>query len=171
MSVVAIKINKTEITIASDTQTTSNGHMKFDGSQNLQHICKLEKFGDIIIGSVGSAKTIQLMGMFLETNKLKTPEERELVRFFKEFESWLKKETGDNEGINNNAFIVVFKNKAFYFDSFYIREIIDYWAIGSGSIWALPTLEMGHSVETAVEMACKFDLYCSSPVKTIKKKI
>jgi hypothetical protein len=99
MAVVAIKINKTETIIIANNPQNFLNYMKFDGSQNLQHIYKLKKFGDIIIGTVGDAKTIQLMGMFLETNKLNVFEERELARFVKEFRSWLKK-TGDNKEKN-----------------------------------------------------------------------
>lgn len=92
MSLVAIYINKTETILISDNAQTILDYLKCDNSQNLQDICKLEKFGDIIIGSsVGNLKTIQLAGMFIETNKLNVFKERDLDRFFIEFKSLLKK--------------------------------------------------------------------------------
>jgi ATP-dependent protease HslVU (ClpYQ) peptidase subunit len=166
MSVIAVKIESDKILIGSDSQTTRGDYMKYivePGGKS----CKLQQFEDLIVGAVGMAKTIQLMGLFLETNKLKNSSEIEVVRFFKSFEDWLKKEVGDGD-ISHSSFLIVKDNRVLEFSDYYVREIQDYWAIGSGSVWALPVLSLGYSLPEALEAACKLDLYCSGPIKIIE---
>lgn len=171
MSVIAVKITKNEIIIGSDTQATKSGYMKFDATQNGQTLCKLEQFENLIIGAVGDSRMIRLMPLFLITNKLGNATEMEIVRFFHKFESWLKIEISVNIDISKNAFLVVFENKVFEFQNYFIREIKEFWAMGSGAKWALPALELGADVKKAVEVACKFDLYCSGEPKILTIKI
>lgn len=166
MSVIAVKIESDRILIGSDTQTTRGDFMKYNTGPETGS-CKLQQFDDLIIGSVGSAKTIRLLGLFLETNKLKDSSEIEIVRFFKSFEDWLRKETGDGN-ISRNEFLIVKDSRALEFSNYYIQEIQDYWSIGSGSIWALPVLALGYSLQEALDAACKLDLYCSGPIKIIE---
>lgn len=168
MSVIAVKITEKEIVIGADTQTTHGYYMKSDKTQGGQAMGKIYNFGDTILGSVGSAMTLQLFCLFLETNKLKNGTEREIVRLFKEFETWMKKEADSNYRLCNNHFFVVADKKVFLFNDYYVKEIHDFWSIGSGSIWALPALELGATVKKAVEVACKFDLYCSGEPEIIK---
>jgi hypothetical protein len=48
-----------------------------------------------------------------------------------------------------------------------MEEIEDFGAIGSGTFLALATLELGNDTKKAVEIAKKFDLYCSGRTETI----
>jgi len=166
MSIISVRKENNKITIASDSQTTL-GIMKFDNSQNGKSISKLEQFDDLIIGSVGYTKMIGLISLFLETNKLKVANEREVLRFFRAFETWAKKESDEKVEFNQNTFLLIFENKIFEFQNYCIREIFDFWAIGSGSCWALTALYLGSDVKKSVEVACEFDLYCGGKINEL----
>jgi ATP-dependent protease HslVU (ClpYQ) peptidase subunit len=125
------------------------------------------EFDDLIIGSAGSCAIFNLLPIFLETNKLASNSQNDIIRFFKSYEDWLKKETSD-KSLNTNDFIIIKDRKAFKFSNYYLAEITDYWAIGSGLTWALSVLALDMSVEKALEAGCKLDLYCSKPIKIIE---
>jgi ATP-dependent protease HslVU (ClpYQ) peptidase subunit len=165
MSVIAVKITKEKIQIASDSQTT----------QNYQKIIKTEKsttklmqFDDCVVGTCGYTKTNQLLALFFETNKIKDNSEREIIRFFKSFEDWLLKETNDKDGLTQNQFLLIKDKRVFQFYDYFLEEITDCYAIGSGTYWALTALQLGADVKKAVEIACQNDLYCHAPVKLIE---
>jgi ATP-dependent protease HslVU (ClpYQ) peptidase subunit len=162
MSVIAIKVTDKQIVIGSDTQVTHYGVFKSNDDD-----AKLLQFDDLIIGSAGSCKVFNLLPIFLETNKLKSNSDSDIIRFFKNYESWLKKET-NVDSIHGNNFLIVKDKKAFEFSNYYLREITDYWAIGSGLPWALAILALDMTVEKALEASCKLDLYCSKPIKIIE---
>lgn len=158
MSIITVQITSLEIQMACDTQATS-GSMKYN--QRPKDYCKIQQFDDVVIGVVGSIKQAQMLSIFMDTNKIKNSEEIEIIRFFKAFESWLKNNIAADMTLNDCDFFIIIEKKVFLFSNFYIREIKDFWAIGSGCIWALPALELGADAKKAVEVACKFDLYCS----------
>jgi hypothetical protein len=61
-------------------------------------------------------------------------------------------------------FILIFKKKAFNFDDYYLREVVDYCAIGSGSDAAMGAMSLGHSAKDGAKAACNTNVYCSEPI-------
>lgn len=162
MTVIAVKVEEDKVTIASDSQTTYGyrKHIK-------ENTTKLTRISDdFIVGSSGLAKVNQLLELFCETVKPKNNSNREIIRFFKSFEAWLDKEASSK--LDTNNFLFILDKKVFHFDEYYLLEIKDYYAIGSGSDYALVALELGQSAERAVQSACKLDIFCNEPVKTFE---
>lgn len=164
--IVAKRINNKTIEIGCDTQITTGWYMKEDWGD--RGFSKIEKFDNVTIGAVGDARSIRYLTMFCETNKIKNATEREIVRFFYSYEKWIKENTTTLFQIEGCSFILVMENKILTFNNFLVSEIKDFYAIGSGKKWALPALELGASTEKAIEIACKYDLFCSGEAKIFK---
>lgn len=41
----------------------------------------------------------------------------------------------------------------------------DFWAVGSGSAWAIAAMELGMSPKDAVKLACKYDVSSNEPIE------
>jgi len=161
MSVVCCRIKEDCIEVASDSiivfgSTQDKGKDKFS---------KLIEVNNIIIGSVGSAAECSMLQIFANTRKPSSSTEKGILEFMVEFAEWKKGKT-DKYEIENN-FIIVFEKHVFQINSFFVKEIEKYDAIGAGMDYALAALYLGHDVETAVEVACELSIYCEKPVKKL----
>jgi ATP-dependent protease HslVU (ClpYQ) peptidase subunit len=161
MSIIAVKVNKDKIKIASDSQSTR-------GFEKENADTKIIQSDDLIVGCVGLTKVRYLLELFLETNKLKDNSEREVARFFNEFDKWLRIETNGSVNFQNNEFLLIKNKKVMYFNNFEIEEVKTFYCIGSGRIWAFTALELGADIEKAIRIACDYSLYCSGAVKLIE---
>jgi len=164
MSIVCCRVTEDKIEMASDsilvrgwTQNKSND--KF---------AKMSEVNGMIIGGVGFAEETSLFQIFCETRKPGAATESSLVNFISEFADW-KNSKMERYKIENE-YIIVVENKAFYIQSFFVKEIMAYEAIGAGMDFALAALYFGKSVPEAVSAACELSVYCEKPINFIERK-
>lgn len=162
MSVVACRINEKDIEISSDSIivygiTQEKGKDKFS---------KLVQVNDLVIGCCGSAGEGGLLQIFALTHKPLGPTERDVLIFMSEFAEWKKKQTDKYE--LENQYIIIANGHAFEFESFFIREITKFHAIGAGRDFALATMHLGNDTIKAVDTACELCVYCEKPIVTFR---
>lgn len=159
MSVVAVKITENEITIGADSIIVSGW------TQEKDKLAKLIQVNDLVIGDVGSAQEGALFFLFCKTRKPREASTDAIIEFMSDFQDWLDKKIGENK--IGNQYIIVFNKKVFNVEGFYVKEVVDYSAIGAGMDFAITCLALGHSVEKAIEMSCHFSIYCELPANII----
>lgn len=162
MSIIAVKINKDTIDIASDSIMVIND---FAQNRSTNKYTKLIETNNLIIGSAGTAQESSLLWVFCNTHKPEQATESSLISFFAEFSDWKNNKTGSSA--LENEYIIIVDKKVFSVYNFFVEEIFNYTAIGAGMYFALAALHLGHTVQKAVETACELSLYCEPPIKAI----
>ena len=162
MSIVAVKVKDGKITLGADSILVC-GY-----TQEKREDAKLFKVSDrLMFGAVGMAKDGALLKMFAVSREPKSNSDEDILDFMQEFSEW-KKKKGDAGSLGDSLYIIVFNNKAFHFNDYYIREIVDYDAIGAGMTYALAALYLGSDVRKAIETACELNIYCEKPINTLE---
>ena len=162
MSVVAVRIHKTKITIGADSVLTS-GHV-----QEKDKFAKLIKINNLIIGQSGQSRDFTLLTLFAKNHEPREATEFDIVEYLTEYISWCKKKIDNDYKINSNFFII-FKKKVFSFDAdFQIKEVKTFDAIGVGREFALSAMYLGSSVSNAVKISCEFSAFCREPINIIE---
>lgn len=162
MSVVAVKIYDDKIVIGSDNQWTLGYSEK--ETKDADKPIKLFKIDNITFGAAWNAKDAIAMKQYLQEQ---TPKWLNNVRwyydFFQSFYEWAEKKW---LGIDKteSVYIFVAEGKVFQIMDFFVDEIHDFYAIGSGASKAMIGLHLWHTVEEALLATCKYDLYCHDPV-------
>ena len=172
MTVIACKVNKGFIEIASDTQTTwgrnkypthdlTDNHVKANG--------KVFQVNGITIGCAGTVAHIGLLQIFCKTHLPKEMNKDSIMDWLIEFKEWAnsKAKIGFND-IEVHGIIVKDKKAFTFFDHMESFEIKNFTAIGSGMFLALGAMESGATVQKAVEAAIKYDLFCGGTVNYLK---
>jgi len=161
MSIVCCRVEDKEISIASDSITVRGWTQEKDRNNHT----KLFKVEDIIIGGVGYCEETSLLQIFCRTTRPSEAKESDLLTFLENFSEWKNKRTKKYD--IQNSYIMAVKGHAFYIQSFFIKEILTYDAIGAGADYALSALYLGSDVEKAVETACELSVLCEKPIKKI----
>jgi len=162
MSVVAVRKEKSKITIGADSIRISGW-----GTQEKDKLAKLFQVGkETVLGAVGNAAVNALCREFLENHLPKTNTEYGWTMLMQDFASHLS-EMKSGPKFEESAFIVVYKDKIFFLAGYFVREIKDYYAIGAGADYALAALYLGASVEKAIKTACELSIFCEEPVNVI----
>lgn len=162
MSVVAIK------KVDGKWQAAADAIMVRWCTQNKEKDAKLNRVGEFIVGTAGSAGIGNLMFEYLSNHQPKTNNRDGWVRFMADFEKHIKAINTDLK--NENVFLIIWKNKAWHLTSkFYVDEVKSFEAIGAGMDFALAALHLGHNPATAVGVACDLSIYCERPIKTLKE--
>tara|TARA_R110002020_G_scaffold138469_7_gene308594 strand:- start:51831 stop:52325 length:495 start_codon:yes stop_codon:yes gene_type:complete len=161
MSVVAVKVTKEKIVIGADSILVSHGT-----TQEKDKFAKLNKVNDIIVGDVGDAQEGGLFLMFCRTRKPREASIEAIIEFMSEFQDWMKSKTDESK--LTNEYILIIDKKAFLVEGFFVKEIIDYTAIGAGMDFALSALYLGNSVEESIKAACHLSVYCEEPINIIE---
>ena len=156
MSVVAVKVTNKKITIGADSI------IAFGWTQEKDKLAKLEEVNGMIIGSVGVAQEGALFRVFCRTRKQRAADVESIVDFMSDFQDWLKNKIDDST--IENGYILVFDKKVFNIEGFYVKEVIDYTAIGAGMDFALAALYLGNSVKDSIKAACHLSVYCEEPL-------
>jgi ATP-dependent protease HslVU (ClpYQ) peptidase subunit len=167
MSVVAVKINQNEINISSDSIIIlDDSGLKINDKHS--KLTFLENIG-LIIGDVGDANESQLFINYVKKNYNDINDYDDLCDFIAEFNFFIKEKLN---ALSENQYIIIDKNlnKVYLIQGFYVREVNEYFAIGSGSPYAFSALYLGFDTEKAVEVACQFSNNCSLPIMTYKIK-
>lgn len=168
MSVIAVKRYKDKIIIGCDSQVTKGDDKNIDSS--FTKLTKINK--NFIIGSAGYAKIHSLLVLFCETTLPKNNDQVEIIRFFNNFNSWLKKEISEDLDHSTNSFIFVLNKKVFTFYDYNLVEVKKFDSIGSGDSKALAILSYGDitnqdvTIDECLQAVCKIDLYCHAPIIT-----
>ncbi len=163
MSVVAVRKEKSKITIGADSIRISGwGTQEKDKSAKLFAVSK-----EMTLGAVGSCSTTSLFRDFIENHLPKTNEEYGWTMLMREFASHLG-EMKSSPKFEDSNFIVVYKSKVFFLGGYFVREVKDYYAIGAGMDYALAALYLGASVEKAIKTACHLSIFCEEPVNVIE---
>ncbi len=165
MSVVAVKKNGGRITIGADSiRITGWGTQQKDKLAKLFRVSK-----DMIVEPVGDAAIHSLFREFLKNHLPKSNTEYGWTCLMSEFTSYLN-DLKNAPKLENSAFLVVYKQKVFFIDSYFVHEINDYYAIGAGMDYALAALYLGASVKEAIEAACHLSIFCEKPINVIEMK-
>lgn len=172
MSVIAVKKYKDKIVIASDSQTTFGENKEI--KENTTKLVKINE--NLIVGSSGYSRTILLFEMFCETNQFKSSDKMEILRFFNAFEVWLSQNTVGCS-IKQNSFFLIANKKVFHFNDYYLEEVKNFDAIGSGGDKALAILsylnltKQETDLKDVLEAVSQIDLYCHTPIKSYTVKL
>jgi len=159
MSVVAVKISDNFVCLSADTMSTYG---------NAKNKCsKIIVFdGSFSVGAVGLAKELGLFRVFMQNYKLDSFDEKSILEMMSKFISWQTEKMSEYSLDGTFLFCSEKEKKVFCFDGFYIKEIKDFYAIGSGGDVAKAALHLGKLAEEAVELACDLTVYCNKPIET-----
>ena len=165
MSVVAVRKKDGKVTIGADSIRITGW-----GTQEKDKLAKLFRVNaDMIVGTVGDSAIHSLFREFLKNHLPKSNTEYGWTTLVSEFSNHLN-ELKNPPKLETSAFIVVHKQKVFFIDSYFVREINDYYAIGAGMDYALAALHLGASVKEAIETACHLSIFCEKPANVIELK-
>ena len=171
MTVIVAKFNKkrTKIIIGSDSQTTFGGckETKEETSSNRGKVLLIEK--DYGIACCGRVSEITIFQRYCQRTKPKGSTENDIFDFMMDFKDWATDR--QKYFVFQCDYIIVFKGKLFsVLEGYLIEEHFKHIAHGSGHQSAMVALNLGKTVETSVDMAKKFDLYCGGETQIIKVK-
>ena len=156
MSVVAAKVYKDKVKFAADSIVV-NGSFK---KTNYYKICEIN---GMIIGTSGYAEEAAFMRYYAETHKPASSNERDVLKFFVEFQAW-KIDAGCTIVDCGNVYLFYYDGHLFEINQMHIEEINDYAAIGAGRDYAYAALYLGHEPREAVKVACDLSCYVSEPI-------
>ena len=158
MSIVCCKVEDGKIQISSDSITVRG----YTQQKNNQKYSKLTQLNNMTIGGVGTCEETSLFLNYMQCHTPKDSKLHSMLSFVTAFSKY-KKELTESHKIENH-YILIFQNKAFTIQGFFVAEIKTYEAIGAGMDYALATLYLGHDTKKAVETACELSIFCEKPI-------
>lgn len=161
MSVVAAKLSDNMIVMAADSQVTHG----WTANKENKTVKLFKSERGVIVGAVGDAEPATLMKMYMRTHIPKEPTVDGITEFIHEFRGWLKDHADSVK--DENTYLIAYQGHLFYANGFYIYEVTNFSAIGSGMEYALAALHLGHTAQGAVEVACQLNIYCAPPVNVL----
>lgn len=171
MTCIAVRINKKQIEIAGDTQTTWgwNKLSKIENNDSsLKSTGKIFQVNGMTLGCAGSVAHIGLPQIFCKTSKPKEMERDAILDWliaFKEFALAKAKINFNDISIHG---IIATKGKVFsFYDFMDVKPVADFFSVGSGMFLALGAMDTGATASQAVKVAIKYDLFCGGQVKKI----
>jgi ATP-dependent protease HslVU (ClpYQ) peptidase subunit len=172
MTVIACKVSKGFIEIASDSQTTWGQNKYPTRDKSDKHISangKVFSVNGITVGCAGNCAHIGLFQNFCKTHSPKEMSSDSIIDWIIEFKDWVNDKTKiafDEISLHG---IIVKDGKAFtFFDHLESYEIKDFFAVGSGMFLAIGAMDSGADVTQAVKTAMKYDLFCGGTVNYLK---
>ena len=160
MSVVACKIYKDKIEMASDSIAVKGWATKINKAEN--KIVKMMKYNNMIIGGCGDCDEISLLFHYMKTHTIEKMDEKSVLDFIIEFRRWKNDLTCDNT--LKNPYIIAYKGKAFAIEGMLVFPIDDFYTIGAGEDYASGALYMGASPKEAVKAACELCAMVCEPI-------
>src|SRR5688500_12355357 len=125
---------------------------------------------DVLVGITGSASQLTLVRAFLDDcTTLQKPigaNEAGIFEFavrFNKFSQDLGVPTGVEVDGGFSTHHIVAHGRAWVVQGYFISEIFDWSAMGSGEYFAQAALTLGHDPVQAIRVACEHDLYCYGP--------
>lgn len=160
MSVVAIKKYSRKIVVACDSQTT------WGDSKYPVNTAKAQKINEMIVGAVGAVEEISLFNLFCSNHKPSSSTVLGVTQFLVEFVKFAKEY--NSSFVLNSHYFIVFESSVFRCIGLEVSTINDFDAIGSGMWLAKGAFELNATPMKAVEVAKKYDLYCSGETTVIE---
>lgn len=157
MSVIAARVYKDRIVMAADSIMV-RGWSKSTTSS----FSKLNEVNDMLIGGTGTTQELSLMWNFGATHKPASATEKNILEFIIEFSRWKRDLTGDG-GIACD-YLIAFGGHLFQTSDMFVREVLDYCAIGAGEDYSNAALYLGHSPAEAVKVACELCCFVAEPI-------
>lgn len=158
MSVVAAKVYKDRVVFAADS-------IICQGSFKRKNYNKLFEVNGMIIGTSGYAEEGAFMRYYADTHKPASPSERDVLKFFVEFQAW-KLDAGCTVVDCGNSYLFYYDGHLFEINQMHVEEINDFAAIGAGRDYAYAALYLDHNPKEAVKVACELSCYVSDPIVT-----
>lgn len=162
MSVVAVKVTKKEIIIGADSIRVSGS------TQEKDKMAKLKQINGLVIGSSGTCEEASMFELYCKSRQPKMADEDSIMEFLSEFHEWLRRKVGKVDRLLENSYILVYKKKVFKIESYFIKEVKDYYAIGAGRDFALASLYLGNGIKESIQVSCELSIYCERPINIIK---
>ena len=162
MSVVATVITENAIYLGADSAVTYGEHTQISHPSS-----KVFVEGDIIVGGVGDPDHVTLFRTFLQENPPQEPTLIELVEMFQDFRQYVSDHgtsIQDQVGNYKSQFHLIMNGTAWVIDGYFIRQIESYEAVGEGEDYARSALYLGHDIVDALDVACKFNIFCEYPL-------
>ena len=175
MSVVAVKISDGLIEIAGDTQSTwgRNKFSKIDTSdKHIKANGKIFQVNNMTIGCAGATSDIGLLQIYSKTHRPKEMDRDSILEWIVEFKEFANKKAQVSFNDISVHGILILDGKVFsFYDFLDVIEIKTFNAVGSGQWLAIGAMELGASVQQAVSVACKYDLFCGGETTKIEIRI
>ncbi len=131
-----------------------------------QNVTKLERVGDLDIGSAGWTEEHCLMVAYAQSHSPASAARRDVIEWLAGFRQW-KHERSDSKEVKN-SYLVGYRGEVFNLDGCYPIDAFD--AIGAGSDFALAALHLGRSPKQAVELAVELSVWCAGPVIALRSR-
>lgn len=163
LSVVACKIYDDSIEFASDSAIIYYNELKTVGQTNF---VKLARIKDVVIGAVGACEEAAMFYVFLKSHYPKSASVDDILDLLVGFSAWKKERQGEHK--IENSYILGIDGKAFHTNGFFVDRIETHMAIGSGCYFALAAMEINLTAFAAVQIACKYNVFCSEPIIKIE---
>lgn len=174
MTVIAVKVKKDLIEIASDNQTSWNRNKKekANNSDNeMKSFGKLYQTNGMTIGMAGSVAHIGLFYVFSKTHKPKNKDRDSVLDWVLEFKTYAKDKAGINFNDLNFGGILVFEGLAFvFYDDTSVYIVDEFDSIGSGRWLCLGSLNVGSTIKEAISTSIKYDLFCGGEIHKLSIK-
>lgn len=156
MSVACVKIEKKRIVLGADSIVVSGR------TQDKDKNVKIRKVNDVCgFACSGLVRETEFFYLYAKDKKPKYNNEDGIIDYFYDFSKFVDDKIGEKE--IENSYIFVYDKKVWYFDKYFLKEIINFEAIGAGMEYAKTALFLGHSVEESVKVACELSVYCELP--------
>jgi len=161
MTTIVCKVEKNNVILLADSLITESERFnKMKSSLKINKIYKLDEFR---IAFAGDMMYTHIIKEFLSQHiqELITGNDFEL-KVVAEIKKTIQNYIGSSlPSYTELSGIFTYQNRAFEFDieSGALFEINDFQALGTGAIYALTALHLGHSPQEALEIACKLDPY------------
>ena len=162
MSVIAARIFNNRIEVSADS-------ILIKSDLKRTNFKKLIETNGMIVGGCGAAEELSLFFQYAKEHNPNTADVEGIVSFMRRFADW-KGNINNNDTVEN-CYIIVYKNKLFEVDEFFVQEITRYTAIGEGESYALAAMYLGHSTVEAVDCACEFCSAVSQPIISYYREI
>ena len=171
MTVIVAKFNKnrTKIIIGSDSQIT-RGRKKYDNESDSSSFGKVSLINEkYAIAGCGSLEGCSIFQRYCQRTTPKGNTENDIFDFMVDYVYWAKDK--NSRFVIDCNFLMAFNGKLFsILDGYLVQEHLEHVSDGSGYQSAMVALNLGKSVEVAIDMAKKFDLYCGGETQIIKVK-
>jgi ATP-dependent protease HslVU (ClpYQ) peptidase subunit len=159
MTVIAVKIDKNKIQIASDSITVW-GYTQDKGDTT--KFSKLVEINDMLIGATGTCEEISLLQLFAQTTKPARADELGILDFLSQFVDWKNKKI--NKADLDSQYIIIYNKRVFCTVGWEVSQVLKYETIGAGRDYALAAMYLGHTAIEAVKVACELSIYCEKPI-------
>jgi hypothetical protein len=169
MSIVACRVTRDTIYLASDSQTTCAQ----DKRPGLR-FKKIRKTDELIWCAVGACFEVQLLDTYIQEHGFPKAS-KDIILYMGEFYKWRDTVSDrispeDKTRISNCTYMFVIKGGVYLVSDLFVNKITGFHSIGCGEDLAMGAMEHGATVTEAVEIACKYNIDCGLPVELMEIK-